>query len=196
MKLDEILAESPSMPTGSTYVCLDGEAVGQMQRLERERTVILAELAEAPGKSRKASESAPKPDPRIVEIDKQLDALDDRRRERSGVLNYTATDGGTWTLWCSEHPAREDNNLDGIVTKGYCNAEELIADLGKYVTSWDAGDGPEPITAAKWTKLSARLHPKSLWDIASGVTALHTRAWMALPKSQSGSAPTASSETA
>lgn len=200
MKLDEILAEAPSMPTGSTYVCLDGKAVGEIQELEREKSVILTELATAreagTAKARKAS--APAIDPRIVEIDKQIDALDDRRRERSGYLHYTASNGGDWTRWCAEHPAREDNHLDDIVTKGYCNAEDLIADLGKYVTGWseETGDDPEPINAAKWAKLAARLHPKSLWDIASGVTALHARAWAALPKSQSGSAPTPSSETA
>lgn len=200
MKLDEILAEAPSMPTGSSYVCLDGQAVGEIQELERERSVILTELAAAQeaGTARARKASAPATDPRITAIDKQLDELDDRRRERSGYLHYVATDGGAWTRWCAEHPPREDNQLDAMVAKGYCNAEDLIAELGKYVTGWadvEGGD-PEPINATKWAKLSARLHPRALWDIASGVVALHARAWAALPKSQSESAQTRSSATA
>lgn len=194
MKLADMLAEEPSMPTSLHYVCLDGQAVVEFERLEREKALILAE--KGPAKIRKASEEAPPPDPRIVAIDEQMDKLDDRRRGRSGDLTLRATDGGAWTRWIAANPAREDNDLDNRVALGYCNAEALINDLGKYVETWDGGDGPEPIDAPAWEKLAVRLNPKTLHDLATGVVRLHAVAWAALPKSRSESAPTESSETA
>ena len=196
MKLADMLAEEPSMPTSVHYVCLDGQAVAEIQRLEREKGVILTEQAEAPAKARKASEGAPPPDPRIAKIDAALDALDEKRRERSGDLTLRATDGGAWTRWVATHPAREGNDLDNRVALGYCNAEELIEDLGKYVETWDGGDGAESIDAAAWAKLAVRLNPKTLHDLATGVVRLHAVAWAAFPKSRSESAQTESSETA
>jgi hypothetical protein len=194
MKLADMLAEEPSMPTSVEYVCLDGQAVAEIQRLEREKRLIQSE--QGPVKARKAPEGAPPPDPRIVAIDEALEALDDRRRERSGDLTLRATDGGTWTRWVAAHPAREDNDLDELVTGGYCNAEDLIEDLGKYVEAWDGGDGPEPIDAAAWAKLSVRVNPKTLHDLATRVVQLHATNWVALPKSRSASAQTESSATA
>src|SRR3954468_2024416 len=109
MKLADMLAEAPSMPTSVHYVCLDGQAVAEIQRLEREKGVILAEVKEAQeagtARTRKAAQGA---DPRIVAIDAEMDKLDDRRRERSGDLTLRATSGGEWTRWITEHPARED----------------------------------------------------------------------------------------
>ena len=194
MKLADMLAEAPSMPTSVHYVCLDGQAVAEIQRLEREKGLIASE--QGPVKMRKASEGAPPPDPRIVAIDEELDALDEKRRERSGDLTLRATDGGAWTRWVAAHPAREGNDLDERVTGGYCNAEDLVEDLGKYVEAWDGGDGPESIDATAWAKLSVRLNPKTLHDLATRVVQLHSTAWAALPKSRSASGSTESSASA
>lgn len=200
MKLADMLAEAPSMPTSVHYVCLDGEAIAQIQLLQREQAVIRAEAAQAADsgitKARKASEGAPRPDPRIAALDKRLDELDDRRRSRSGDLTLRAGSGGEWTRWMAEHPAREDNALDENVALGYCNAEDLIEDLGKYVETWDGGEGPETLTKSDWTKLRERLHPKTLHDLATAVVKLHATTWAALPKSQSGSEAKATSATA
>lgn len=78
---------------------------------------------------------------RIREFRARLSDLTDAMADYEGEVTVTATrDDGDWARWKIAHPARGEDEPgyrdDLVVASGYCNSDDLIADLATYVTAW------------------------------------------------------------
>lgn len=92
---------------------------------------------------------------RAKEIHARMAELLDEMAEYEGELRVRAnkTDG-EWRQWCNAHPAREEgeqgHDRDQRITYGYCNADDLVDDLGAYAHTWNS----EPLTDGDWSMLN------------------------------------------
>jgi hypothetical protein len=197
--LADLKAKPKSLPTRAVRICLDQEAVADVQRLDREKSDLLldaqrggvTEDGERTGPPRRTGEGAAPP--RLAEIDAELEALFDRMRESEGDLLLRAIGGGEWQRFKDDHPAREGNKTDEEVAYGLCDSSALLADLSRYVAAWnDETLGPDD-----WRDwFSAQVAPADLRELCSEVVQLH-ESRVRVPKARStDSSATPASETA
>lgn len=158
--LDDLRAAPPSSrPERSLTLCLAPHLVAEVQSLTEEMANLGSPEAEPPQRRpRRAGEGG---DPRFGVIQSRLAELLAEMAEHEGEMRVRAvrTDG-QWWLWCDEHPARPEgqpgHDRDQRVTRGVCNADDLIADLATYAYEWNGdrlGDGDfarifEPVVGA------------------------------------------------
>lgn len=186
--LAELRATKPgSLPTRSVTICLDQALLAKAQRLEAEKTDLMVAEARRTGDG-EDREGPPRrqgegPNPRISEIDEDLAALYDEMRASEGDLLLRATSGGKWARWKDDHPARDGNQSDETIAYGFCNASDLLDDLGTYVAEWNG----EPLAADDWSSwLCDQVAPADLRALCSTVVEMHeTR--ITVPKSRSAS---------
>jgi hypothetical protein len=162
-----------SRPTRIVKACLDQALLADIQRLTVEKTDLLMS-APLDGDGEQGENGPPRRvgqgmNPRIAEIDAELEPLYQRLRDAEGEILLSATDGGTWLRWKDAHPAREKNEVDERLAYGLANATDLLEDLGKYVVSWNGDDfGP-----GEWDWFSQKVAPADLGACISAVVELH-----------------------
>jgi hypothetical protein len=197
--LADLKAKPKSLPTRVVRICLDQEAVAEVQRLENEKRDVLIDAArsrvddegERTGPPKRVGE-APVP-PRIGEIDTELEALFDRMRESEGDLLLRAVSGGEWQRFKDDNPPREGNKTDDEVTYGLCDSAALLTDLGRYVVAWDG----EAFGSDDWREwFAAQVAPADLRELCSEVVQLHEARVRVPPKASSASSATPPSESA
>lgn len=91
-----------------------------------------------------------------------------------GELRVRAIQDGEWRRWCDAHPARAEgepgHERDTEVAAGYCNADDLIDDLGTYAATFD----DEPLAEGDWAAIFAdSVSMPDKKQIASAVVAMH-----------------------
>lgn len=175
-----------SLPTHLARICLDQKALASIQRLTAEKNHLLlttpapADDEDKESRPRRAGEKA---DPRLADIDAELELLYDEMREAEGELLLQAGDGGAWLRWKDDHPPREGNESDERLAYGLCNASDLMDDLGDYVKAWNGEDfGPGEWDG--WFK--AKVAPADLGALVNAVVAMH-ESRILVPKSSTGS---------
>lgn len=190
--LADLKAKPKSLPTRTVRICLDQEAVADVQRLDNERRDVLADAfrakdedGERTGPPRRVGEAAVPP--RVAEIDAELEALFDRMRESEGDLLVRAVGGGEWQRFKDEHPPREGNKSDEEITYGLLDSAALLDALGRFAVSWNG----EAFGAEDWRDwFAAQVAPADLAEICREVVQLH-EARVTVPKARS----TVSSDT-
>jgi hypothetical protein len=174
--LADLKAKPKSLPTRTVRICLDQEAVADVQRLDAEKSDLLLDTrrgeigddGERKGPPKRTGEgSIP---PRVAEIDAELAALFDRMRESEGDLLLRAIGGGEWQRFKDDHPAREGNKSDEETAYGLCDSAALLADLGRFVVAWNG----ENFGADDWAGwFAAQVAPADLRELCSEVVQLH-----------------------
>lgn len=183
-----------SLPTRVISICLDQQILGDIQRLTAEKNDLLVQAAvdvnaeDKPSRPKRTGEGK---NPRLAEIDAELEPLYARLREAEGELLLSAREGGAWLRWKDEHPPREKNESDDRLAYGLVNASDLLDDLGKYVVSWN-GDDFGPGEWDGWFK--AKVAPADLGALVSAVVELH-ESRVSAPKSLSVSSEPLTSAT-
>lgn len=130
---------TPVQAERSLTVCLRSDLVAEVQRLSAE----MAALPEPERKrARKMSEPLQAEHPRVAEIRAELGVLLEQIEEHEGELAVRAKlSDGEWRRWVDSHPARDEDapgySRDVEVTRGVCNADALLEDLGTFVHSWN-----------------------------------------------------------
>jgi hypothetical protein len=192
--LADLRAKPKQLPTRTVRICLDQEAVADVQRLDNERRDLLLEAqrrqadsdGERKGPPLRVGEGATPP--RVAEIDAELEALFDRMRESEGDLLLRAVSGGEWQRFKDDNPAREGNKSDEETAYGLCDSAALLADLGRFVAAWN-GETFGPDDWREW--FAAQVAPADLSELCRQVVQLHEFR-VTVPKAQS----TVSSATA
>jgi hypothetical protein len=174
--LADLKAKPKSLPTRTVRICLDQEAVADVQRLdEREvrpaprretfpprtttgsararRSARARARAAAGGRDRGRARRAVRPDARV-----------------EGDLLLRAIGGGEWQRFKDDNPAREGNKSDEDTTYGLCDSTALLADLGRYVVAWD-GENLERRRLGRVVR--AQVAPADLRELCSEVVQLH-----------------------
>lgn len=145
--LADLRANPPqARPERSTSVCLKPDIVAEIQSLTSEFAGLgLPTRRRDPEKSerpRRIAEGPPPEPPRAQEIRDRLDELIAEMAENEGEMRLRAvkTDGD-WRMWVNAHPARGEDepgyDRDVRVTRGICNADDLIDDLATYAVAWN-----------------------------------------------------------
>jgi hypothetical protein len=122
----------------------DGQKyVTEIARLTAEHDELLAQPQpddkENPRPRKLGGQTLP---PRVLEIRDRLAELADLMREYEGevLVRATLTDG-EWEQWRIAHPAREEDQPghrdDLMIARGYCNADDLMDDLARFVVAWE-----------------------------------------------------------
>lgn len=175
--------KSKALPTHAQTITLDQELIADVQRLEAERADLQVDVrrvgqdGERTGPPPKAGEGSAIP-ARIEEINAELETLYDRIRESEGELILRGISGGEWQQWKDDHPPRDGNVTDQRIGWGILNATDLLADLGRFVVSWDG----EEITEADWPLLADQMPPGDLRDLVVAVVDMHERSGVRIPK--------------
>jgi hypothetical protein len=124
--------------------------VGDGQKYVAEIARLTAEHDELVSRPQPIEDETPRPrklggqvlPARVVEIRDRLAEIVPLMREYEGELMVTATaSDGEWEQWRLAHPARDEDQPghrdDLMITRGYCNADDLIDNLARYVTAWE-----------------------------------------------------------
>lgn len=158
--LAELRAEPrKARPTRSLTICLAPDLVAEVQSLVQQIEAIPALSVDEDGKPRNGDGSVRKmgqgEDTRGPEKRAQLAERLAEMAEYEGELRLEArrTDG-EWRNWCNAHPAREEGEpaghaRDKEVAGGYCNADDLLEDLGTYAHLWNG----DPFNEGEWDTL-------------------------------------------
>ena len=177
------LSPDAALPERTYRICLAQKVVAKVFRLESEKSDLEVESERnADGEKKSNARAVDAPDPRIAEIDAELAALYDVMRDHTGELLIRGVDQGTWGRWTDQHPPREDNRRDEDGAYGFCNADDLIADLGRYVVEHNG----EPLGPGDWDFLKSKAAPGDLKEIARIVVQMH-EVTGAVPKSLNAS---------
>ena len=189
-------AKATSRPERAYTVCLAQHLVAEVGSLTDE----LASLdARSVGEDGEETEGPKKRlgggPPRVEEIKARLADLLEEMSEYEGELRIRAVDDGEWRRWTNEHPARDENQpghkRDQAVTFGYCNADDLIDDLGTYAHSWNG----EEMSGDDWTVIAASVSAADKKQIASLVVSMH-ESDISIPKWRSALSASLASERA
>jgi hypothetical protein len=202
--LDDLRAKKAALKgaartkTASVSLVTADALVSEIEALRQERIDILMSVAREDedgnrnGPPRKAGEKGIPP--RIEEIDARIVAANDELANHQGEVGYIpAMTTGEWIRWKDEHPPREDNLFDAHRAGGYCNATDLIATLGKFVTHWNG----QELARGEWDEwLCDAILPRDVQVLATCVVALYeTGIERRVPFSSSGSSVTGTSAT-
>ncbi|MDF1603400.1 hypothetical protein [Nocardioides sp. YIM 152315] len=110
----------------------------ELDRLTAEHDKRLAVAAATPRKT--GSDGVPE---RVTEIRARMAELLQIIGEYEGEVIVEATrDDGDWAQWRIAHPARPQGEPgfreDAFIVGGWCNSDDLIADVARYVVSWES----------------------------------------------------------
>lgn len=189
--LSELRASRPIHRAERAFtICLAPHLVSEVQGLTQElESLDLAvsrdEDGERSGPPRKMGQVE---NPRDAEIEARLAELLAEMAEHEGELRIRALDDGEWRRWVNAHPARvkEDDPAgyarDIEVAAGYCNADDLIEDLGMWAFSWDG----DPLAESDWPVLTATIARPDKKVIARAVVGMHEQMGTELPKWRAG----------
>lgn len=195
--LAELRARKQTLPTREKKVCLDLAAVSEVEALEREKGDLLVSASNAKDEGGKARKGAEGENPRIAEIDAEMERLFDRMRESEGAITLRAITGGEWHRFKEANPARGEDDpnhkVDERIAWGVCNATALLDELPRFVAAWD-GDELQP---GDWVTIADQIAPADLREIVTTVVQMHEGLTGAIlpPKSRSASGKTGDSAT-
>lgn len=170
--LAELRASKPkSRPERALTLSTAPHLVAEVQALQEElNTLPTAPPSDDAAPPRRIGVN-PEP-PRAREIRTRMGELLEEMGQHEGVLRVRAVDDGAWRLWVNEHPAREEgepgHKRDDEVAGGYCNADDLIEDLGTYAYSWDG----EELAAGDWDILRETIAGADLKLVATAVVTM------------------------
>lgn len=151
--LSALRAERSTVRPERPYKLIVGDGqkyVAEIARLTAEHDDLLAQPQpvdeENPRPRKLGGQTLP---PRVVEIRDRLAELADLMREYEGEVLVRATlPDGEWEQWRQKHPARDEDQPghrdDLMITRGYCNADDLMDELAQFVVAWEGeplGDG-------------------------------------------------------
>jgi hypothetical protein len=166
-------SNTASRPERNYTVCLAQHLVAEVGVLTDELASLepqVDEDGERTGPPRRLGEGD---SPRAGEIRERLKELLDEMAEHDGELLIRAVEDGQWRRWANAHPARAEGEAghkrDQDVAFGYCNADDLIDDLGVYVAAWN----DEPLADGDWPMLAASIAGSDKKQIAMTVVAMH-----------------------
>lgn len=165
------LRQSPrvGLPERTYALCLASTLVGEVQALlarlndaeEIEGAAADGDTATKPKRMGEGSESA--------KIRKELAAVQAEMVEHTGDLKLRGLTEGEWRLWVDANPARENNDRDGAVTYGMCNADALLENLATFAVAWNGS----PLDAGDWDFIRSKAAPGDLKEIARTVVMMH-----------------------
>lgn len=170
------------LPERTYSLCMASSLVGEVQSLVaqlQDAEDVAAAQAEGDGDKappRRAGQKSPtdKIRKRLVEVQAEM-------IEHTGKLGLRGIKNAAWMEWVAEHPAREGNQRDQAYTYGVCDADALMADLGRYAATWNG----EPMTPADWAFLEDSAAPADIKGICQLVVAMHEMR-LDIPKLLSG----------
>lgn len=203
--LAELRAQTGPKPlpkSTRTVTLIEGQhLLAESQRLEEERIDVLvkaerdAERAEDDGRQRtqKAGQKPePSEPPRVAEIRAEQKAISERLAQFQAEIGLQGFTGGDWQRYKDDHPPREDNEHDRLLTGGLCNATDLFNDLGRFVTTWEGDE----LADGDWNNwLAERICYADRRDMVRDVVELHERSLPRIPKSPSASSSMETSAT-
>jgi hypothetical protein len=190
------------VPQATVETCLAQGLVKRVQELAEEKAALALEAfrtepddADSDKPVRKMGQGG---DPRIGEIDSELESLQDVMREHTGHVTVAKViSNGDWRRWADANPAREDGRdkrgrpiisaFDIGTTGGFCDGSALLARLGDFVTEWNG----EPLSEGQWEWLSEKM-PMGDQKVAAQlvVSFYEVEGAKAAPKSRSDSSTT------
>lgn len=157
------------LPERVYSMCLASSLVAEVQvlldELEAARAVTAAqtERDESVAKPKRLAQGS------TTEIRKRLAAVRDEMVEHTGALTLRGVTNGAWREWADAHPARDENARDEEVAYGFCNADDLLADLGRYAYAWNG----EPLGAGDWEFIAENAAPGDLKALTELVVQMH-----------------------
>jgi hypothetical protein len=167
-------AKTRSRPEHAYTVCLAQHLVAEVRSLTEELAALDVrkqrdEDGEQDGPPKRLGEGET---PRAEEIKARLAEVLDEMADHEGELRIRANvEDGEWRRWTNAHPARDEDQpghkRDQDVTGGYCNADDLIDDLARYVHSWNG----EPLEEGDWEALG--VSPADQKRLATMVVSLY-----------------------
>lgn len=166
--LADLRSKPQSRPERALTVCLAPELVAEVQSVTRE----LEALLEAPKPPKRTGEGE---DPRVTDLKAHLSDLYDRMADDEGELRIRANlDDGEWRRWCNEHPARAKDQpgheRDLRITGGYCNADDLLDNLGPFMHRWN----DEPLDGAAFdASIRPHMAPGDVAQTAEAVVSMY-----------------------
>lgn len=165
-------SQSTSLPERSYSLCLASGLVAEVQALLSELDTLAVprtDEGEAAGPPRRMGDPR---DVRRSEIDARMAELWTEIDDHTGELRIRAIRADEWAHWVDEHPARKDNDRDEGIAFGLCNADDLVADLGRYAASWNGA----PLEDGDWAYIAGKASRGDLKQIARTVVVMHEQA--------------------
>lgn len=193
--------------------------VDEMTRLASERADLLTAVARTDEEGNQARPPRKMAEgdvpPRVTEIEERVEEIySTLLPEHQSEVTLTGMGPGEWRRWKEEHPPRvighHETLRQGDVLRGgpiyhpddvqlatpllatapVCNSADLLDIIGNFLTEWDG----EPIPEGSWDEwLAEETSYASHYDLVAAVINAHEYRVPRLPKSPSGSSPTASS---
>lgn len=166
-------SERVGLPKRTYSLCLAPALVDEVRQLvEQLEEAQAVSAAQREGDAttappRRAGESSP-----VLAIRDRLRALREEMAEHTGELTMQGVTEGEWRAWVDEHPAREDNGRDRRVAFGYCNADDLIDELGSYAHAWNG----DKLTPGDWDFIRANAAPGDIKELVQAVVSMHEMA--------------------
>lgn len=168
-------AKQERRPERTLTICLAPDLVAEVQMLADELDVIATSGALEP---RKMGQGEPE---RVGEIRDRMRELLAEMDESTGEMRLRAIEDGAWRRWVNAHPARPEgepgHEADQEVARGYCNADDLLDDLGPFVHAWDG----DLLDDGDWAIMAASTARPDKKRIATAVVAMHEQV-MDIPK--------------
>lgn len=189
---------SPSvgLPERPVRMCLAQKLVAEVQSLAAEHEQIVNQVKidpDKPGTPRRAGQGKPA---RAEEIEERVAALHEEMREHTGELLLRGIGAGRWRRWVADHPVRQVgltkegapiwNPVDEEIAYGYCNADDLLDELGSYVVSWNG----EPLADGEWDFILTNAAPGDINEAVKVVVQMHEFVGAKAPLSQGPSSKT------
>ena len=195
MKLSEMKASPDVGRPEQTYpICAAGKLVRELKAADdaffEAQDALEAEQkraedrAEGGGPPTRLSEASPLPalEQAAREAAETADAIRARMQEHTIVLSLRALQNGEWRQWVAKHPARDEEGdpaghaRDQQWAGGFCNIDDLIADLGSAYPSGDriiTAYGDESPADDSWAFILGNAAPGDLTRLASTVVGMH-----------------------
>lgn len=188
------LRQSPrvGLPERTYSLCLASKLIGEIRTLaiELDEAETIA-AAQREGDATKAAPRRAGESSDVLEKRAKMAALREEMIEHTGTLTLLGVDDGKWREWVDAHPAREGNKRDRQIALGYCNADDLLDDLGRYAKAWNGDD----LAAGDWDWIKSQAAPGDLKELGRIVVSMHEMA-VDVPKLLSDLLATPADETA
>lgn len=183
------MRQSPivGLPERTVEICLAQPLMAKVQRLTEEIESLRLLDAIAPSDEEGHSDEKPRRlgagvNPRIAEAEAEREATWEEMREHTGLLRLRGVTSGDWRRWAISNPARDaethGGKVDIAVAKGWCNADAVASDLGRYAVAWN----DEPLAEGDWEFIANRAAPGDLKKAVAEVVEMHEGEGMRAPK--------------
>lgn len=184
------LAELLAMPADdrpestTTVTLIQGQhLLKEAKRLDDERTDLLiqeqrskSDEDDGKARTRKMGQAAKQLSQQLEKNKTDAEALQGRLAALQGEVGLRGMDPGEWQRYKDAHPPRENSRDDRQWTGGWCNATDLLNDLGQFVVSWDGEHVPDG------DAVIMRIAPSDRSQLVHDVVAMHQDRLPRIPK--------------